>query len=300
MKKIILSVIFICLIIIIYRVFILCWELNVYRYGSYEQVREIFIPHYYSVNKDKLESKLWCGNTPLQEMAEYGNIDGIKFVFDAVDDECICKLLSHKNKQGETAIDIAIKQVKPNDRAYHYEVYNFLLASKVLTDIRENDVTDNQIIDSIKKNNIAINKQWFHGETILNKAIRFKRLQLVNYLLENGASSNIFIFSATDFMMTCKFYDFNIINKLIQYGAEPNMVDKDNKNSLYYWYDGIRYHSCTQEFFDKKIDILKLLISNGASYKIKDIDGKTFANYISEVNSLSAEQKNMIYDIIEY
>jgi E3 ubiquitin-protein ligase HECTD1 len=104
------------------------------------------------------------------------------------------------------------------------------------------DATNRRVIEAIRAGN---NEEFYEvlesgvdvdymddvGQTLLNWASAFGTVDMVDYLLENGADVNRGLKSSSLHYAAC-FCRTNIIKLLLQYGADPDLRDEDGHTPL--------------------------------------------------------------------
>ena len=136
---------------------------------------------------------------------------------------------------------------------------------KVFTGIRENNIS---AIEHFLKNGNNINKFYSSKQyTLLHYAIKNDRPEVVEYLLNQGASLEQTFDDQTPLMYAIKMQRIAIADILVDYGADVNILNKHQEKVLFY---------CAK-YGD--LETMKFLIAHGADPNIKDQKGRTPVHY---------------------
>jgi len=151
---------------------------------------------------------------------------------------------------------------------------NLLLSRGAIT-ITDEDILDiiklairnnnTKILECLQQNNININeKKDKYDNMPLHFAIRDKKLECINYLLENGAPVNIKNKEGQlPLFMAYDTHDPLIISTLIMHNANLNEVNNNGETILFL------------AVKDNNIELVKFLIQNDVNVNVKDKDGYT-------------------------
>ena len=152
----------------------------------------------------------------------------------------------------------------------------------------------------IAQPNIKINETNSSGFTILMQASIFGSAQIVELLLQAGADPNISIKTSiltisetffsneshlvgneaigwTALMIACEYGHLEVVQQLLEYGADPNIRDKNDRTAIHYimMLNGTEIPQPSEKIMSHKLEILQLLIVRGINVNIKDRNGMT-------------------------
>ena len=156
----------------------------------------------------------------------------------------------------------------------------------------------------IAQPNIKINETNSSGFTILMQASIFGSAQIVELLLQAGADPNISIKTSIDksiltisetlfsneshlvgneaigwtaLMIACEYGHLEVVQQLLEYGADPNIRDKNDRTAIHYimMLNGTEIPQPSEKIMSHKLEILQLLIVRGINVNIKDRNGMT-------------------------
>jgi len=127
-------------------------------------------------------------------------------------------------------------------------------------------------------------KRHGHGGTMLHEASRVGYINIVNFLLDNGADPNeLNLYNSTPLMNASYNGHCGVVTILLQKGADPNIIGNGQTSAL----EKAARHGY--------LAICKILVSKGASIFIDGVCVlKNYANY----SMLSTKQKDLERDII--
>ena len=173
-----------------------------------------------------------------------------------------------------------------NVKGQKSQVYPMLTKNevvKVFSGIRENN-TD--AIDHFLKNGNNINKFYSSKQyTLLHYAIKNDKPDIVDYLLDKGASLEQTFEEQTPLMYAIKLQKIAIADILVAHGADVESFNKHEAKVLFY---------CAK-YGDLKT--MKFLIAHGANPKIKDRKGHTPIHYAFKTRQYSRRRLSSIFII---
>lgn len=113
---------------------------------------------------------------------------------------------------------------------------NAIVPNKMLTEIFEYDDIEiiKFLIDNHEKLNINLNYLDSHNWSPLITSIYQANSKAVYYLLKNGADPNIHYTKDIPLHVACKFRREEIVKLLIDYGANRNYLDRDDRLPISY------------------------------------------------------------------
>jgi ankyrin repeat protein len=154
-----------------------------------------------------------------------------------------------------------------------------------------------------------INSYYTDGNneyTPLKRAIFRRDIRLIEYLLKNGANVNTIIgnneleYSEENTVMHyilsyCNFsIDNNILELLLEYNGDPNILDKNNCNVLHILLKTLNFPSYKINISSPKVlSLINILLENGVNFQQKNISNHTPLDMLKDNNS-----KNYISGII--
>ena len=141
-----------------------------------------------------------------------------------------------------------------------------------------------QPIQAAITRNTELLKRQGYGGTMLHEASRVGSINIVDFLLNNGADPNALnIYNSTPLMNASFNGHSGIVTLLLQKGADPNIIGNGKKSAL----EKAARHG--------HLSVCKILASNGASMFIDGVCVlKNYANY----SMLSTKQKDIERNII--
>jgi ankyrin repeat protein len=111
---------------------------------------------------------------------------------------------------------------------------------------------------------VNVRDKAYNGMTALHVAVENGNVEMVRFLLEHGARTNIRDFQKrTALMMMDDDAKPELAELLIRYGAKPTLVDKEGNNALMHF----------AEYFQP--DVIRFLLNSGIPIDAKNNDGET-------------------------
>ncbi|XP_028417225.1 uncharacterized protein LOC114541509 [Dendronephthya gigantea] len=166
-----------------------------------------------------------------------------------------------KDTDGDTVLHFAVSEGKPD--IVKYLVENG--ADVNSTDFDERSVLHSAVTESAAVN--AINRKNTNGSTVLHSAVAKGKLEIVKYLVENGADVNRPDIDGLTVLHTAVSKGtLGIVKYLVEKGAAVNAINSKNADG------STVLHSAVAK---GKPEIVKYLVENGADVNSTDIDGKT-------------------------
>jgi ankyrin repeat protein len=128
-----------------------------------------------------------------------------------------------------------------------------------------------------------VNYQDYHLNSILQEAIQNKpNSEIITKLLERGANPNLQNNKGENSLMTAIEWDkSNIIPILLQYDADPNLQDNQGQNSLIF---AIKHYN---------FDAIPMLLESGANFLIKNKDNQNALDVIN--NEIKQRKRGQEY-----
>lgn len=123
------------------------------------------------------------------------------------------------------------------------------------------------------------------------------RVDLLGYICRSGANINIMAAGFTPLHLACLKGDFEMVEKLIELGADINIVSETSRFDIQFEDESENYYLGKNEtalhlaIFNEHIELIKLLIEKGADANVRDGDGVT--------QLLKAMRGNFDFELIE-
>lgn len=137
---------------------------------------------------------------------------------------------------------------------------------KIFTAIRNNDL---ESVKAFLKQGNDINGYYTNEKyTLLHYSINHNKLDIIRYLLEEGANPNLYYGDKTALMFAIKLGREEATRLLIENGVNVNTPNYRKKTALYY-----------VAKYCPNVDIAKLLVEKGATLDNKDYKGRTPLEY---------------------
>lgn len=139
-----------------------------------------------------------------------------------------------------------------------------------------------------------INAKSKNGRNMLQLAIKNGDIDMSNFLIDSGISLNVQDNDGyTALHNAVWFGQIDIAKKLIHKRASTNLVNKYGRPPLY-----STVMSPTLDYF-AKINLMMMLIDNGADINIQDIDGNTVLHSLCQV-AKSIEHTGLVRKLLEF
>ena len=154
-------------------------------------------------------------------------------------------------------------------------------------------ITSSQILDFLKF--VKEHGGTFNDDLLILASIG-NHLEVVQYLLSQGSNVNYYVPSYSVWPNCLLVADtFEILECLLNAGADPNIVNYNGKSSL-----ALRASAANKdEKIKESLAMIKLLISKGANTTLKDNDKKTALSYAKE-NVSKTDMSDQIVTYLKY
>ncbi len=157
-----------------------------------------------------------------------------------------------------------------NSKGKKSKVESFMtedIVRNAFASVRDGDI--NGVKKFLKTNDKGrINKVFFSKRvTLLQAAILHNQVEVVSYLLDNGADIEMLSGNMTPLMHAIEGNNAKIIDILINRGANINALNLQKKTPLFF---------CAEH---NNVEVAKILVKNGARLDMKDKKGRTAEEY---------------------
>lgn len=216
---------------------------------------------------DKTLTKTYMNkNTPLHLSAKAGNNASTSIIlnaavsYDRIHNKGLFeRVISAKNKDGKTPIDLIREENKNNPALSKIE------AMKMIRRINDTHIHDREIIDEVEKRNIPVGITFpINERTLLSYAVETKRIELMNYLINKGASANIVFNRNNTYYISPTYIKSNLLMIPLDGGIKTEIIKETGKIIGY------------EKFTEKNVyDICRILLEHGADPNFPSNDGFT-------------------------
>ncbi|KAG4261186.1 hypothetical protein FPRO04_08177 [Fusarium proliferatum] len=212
---------------------------------------------------ESVHSKSKTGKPYFVDVVDKGNLDGIKFLLENG---------APVNSKNERREEVIVQVVK----ADNIELTRLLLGHGANASAKD-AIGEEIIVHAVKKNNIELaNILLDHGadpnaanavkQTILYAAVQSGNADMVGLLLDRGASAKLLNILGTSILeASIGMKRFQIVKKLIEGGADVDGTDAHQQPIL------IKVIRNPYLSNDEKVEVMKMLMENGASPETVDI-----------------------------
>ena len=123
-----------------------------------------------------------------------------------------------------------------------------------------------------------INKKPKKNRTALMWACLYRRIPIIDLLLEHGADPNIVDEDGESALLIAANYGYSdVVEKLLEHGANPNITGKDRETALFiaFKFDSSLTYGYTIDIQEKVNSVVEKLLEHGADPNIVGKDGET-------------------------
>jgi ankyrin repeat protein len=128
----------------------------------------------------------------------------------------------------------------------------------------------NQYNEYNENDNTFINTIINYRDTPLSYAIKNNNFEMIEFLLMNGANSNLHdVLQRTPLFHAIQNNNIEVINLLLRYNADINLPNKFGRTALFFFMQFFRNNMTNAE------DILNILLTNNANVNLRDVSNRT-------------------------
>lgn len=147
------------------------------------------------------------------------------------------------------------------------------LGEQLINAVCHDTKSDTDLVNLLLRNGAPVDYVNTENVSALSCAVYFNKIKLVEILLSKGANVNLksnFYYGQTPLIIASKYGTYDLVNLLLNYGADPNLLGKDNVSPLHSASD----KPLTTPHYKRRTEdsglITELLIQKGANIEHKN------------------------------